>query len=97
MIEIQITGIRKPGGAYNTHAAISHYRWKDSTGNVSIWTRERMVEWLLADSKQHRAYVMDSQGRKAYCKVVRNIYGTVFLETYPDGTVSDNLLNLPSC
>lgn len=96
MIEIQITGIRKPGGVHNTHEAISHYRWQDAI-KTAIWTREQMVTWILQDTSQYKAFVVDRRGQRAYCKVVKNNYGTIFLETYADGTVADNLLNLPSC
>lgn len=97
MIEIEIIGIRKPGGASNTHAAISHYQWKDAAGNTDIWTREQMVSWLLQDTTQRKAFVRDRRGDKAYCRVVRNVHNTIFLETYPDGILADNLLRLPPC
>ncbi len=96
MIQIRITGIRKPATAYH-HSAISHYRWVDETGNSDIWDRPKMVNWLLQDQTQHKAYVLDRAGDKAYCKVVKNQYGTVFLETRPDGILADNLLRLPPC
>ena len=97
MIEIQIIGIRKPGGAYNTHSAITHYQWLDQTGKTGIWTRQEMIDWLLSDLNQHKAFVRDRQGDKAYCKVVKNQFGTIFLENYEDGTIANNLLNLPPC
>ncbi len=97
VIEIQIIGIRKPGGTANIHAAISHYKWQDASGATAIWDRMQMVQWLLQDTTQHKAFVLDSQGDKAYCKVVKNRFGTVFLETYPDQTGADNLLRLPPC
>ncbi len=56
-----------------------------------------MIDWLLSDLNQHKAFVRDRQGDKAYCKVVKNQFGTIFLETYADGTIADNLLNLPLC
>lgn len=96
-MEVQIIGIRKPGGAQNTHEAISHYQWRNPAGEVGISTREEMVSWIMQNPSVNRAYVLDRQRNKAYCKVVRNDRGTVFLQTYPDGTVADNLLNLPPC
>jgi hypothetical protein len=95
MIYIQIIGIRKPGGAYNDHTAISHYQWKDVTGQIAIWDRMKMVNWLLENPSEHSAYVRDSRGDVAYCKVMKSPAGNLFLETRPDGTVADNLLNLP--
>jgi len=95
MIEIQIIGIRKPGGVYDNHTAISHYQWRDGNGQIAIWDRMRMVNWLLENYQEHRAYVRDSNGDKAYCKVMKSPAGTLFLETYPDRTLADNLLSLP--
>lgn len=95
MIDVQIIGIRKPGGPYNDHSAISHYQWKDMTGQTDIWERMKMVNWLLEKPTEHRAYVKDSIGDIAYCKVMRSPAGTLFLETRPDRTMADNLLSLP--
>ena len=95
MIEIQIIGIRKPGGVYNDHSAISHYKWLDQIGQMAIWTRMTMVKWLLDNIREHRAFVKDSNGDKAYCKVMKSPAGNLFLETYPDRTTADNLLSLP--
>ncbi len=97
MIQIRIIGIRKPGGATNYHSAISHYKWQDQSGQTGIWERMVMVNWLLADTNGRRAYVLDRVGNVAYCKVVKNQNGTMFLETYPDSTRADNLLSLPLC
>lgn len=95
MMQIRIIGIRKPGGAYNDHAVISHYQWMDSTGQIGIWDRTRTVNWILENPREHAAYVRDNRGDVAYCKVARNQYGTLFLETYADYTLKDNLLSLP--
>jgi len=95
VIQFRIIGIRKPGGAYNDHSAISHYQWQDMTGQVGIWDRMRMVNWILENPREHIAYVRDSRGDTAFCKVVRNQYGTLFLETYANYTSLDNLLSLP--
>ena len=95
MNQIRIIGIRKPGGAYNDHAAVSHYQWQNAVGEISIWDRMTMVSWILKNPRENVAYVKDSRGDIAYCKVVRNQFGTLFLETYPDYTSRDNLLNLP--
>ncbi len=94
MIDVQIIGIRKPGGVYNDHTAISHYQWKDVNGQIAIWDRMTMVNWLL-ENNEHRAYVRDRYGDIAYCKVMKSPAGTLFLETRPDGTIADNLLSLP--
>ncbi len=94
MIDVQIIGIRKPGGVYSDHTAISHYQWRDGNGQVAIWERMTMVNWIL-ESPDHRAYVKDRYGDVAFCKVMRSPAGTMFLETRLDRTLADNLLSLP--
>jgi hypothetical protein len=93
--QIQIIGIRKPAESPNHHSAITHYQWKDSTGKIDISTRAQMVDWILEDETNRKAYVQDKFGHIAYCRIVRNVYGTSYLETYPDATTLDNLLSLP--
>lgn len=95
MIQIRIIGIRKSSEVLNDHSSISHYQWQDETGHIVIWGRTIMVNWILENPREHAVYVRDSRGDVAYCKVVRNQYGTLFLETYPDQTLCDNLLSLP--
>lgn len=95
-MQVRIIGIRKPGGIYNDHSAISHYQWKnEETGQTNIAERMAMVNWILENPRENLAYVRDFRGDTAYCKVVKNQYGTVFLETYADSTWRDNLLSLP--
>jgi hypothetical protein len=97
-MEVQIIGIRKPGGASNTHSAISHYQWRNNAnGESKIATRPDMVKWILSNPTYNKAYVQGILANtKAYCKVVTNAYGTTFLETYPNSTGLDNLLSLPN-
>ena len=95
MIQIRIIGIRKPGGAHNDHSAISHYQLIDNNGQVGIWDRMSAVNWILENPREHAAYIQDSRGDIAYCKVVKNYHGILFLETYVDNTFRDNLLSLP--
>ena len=95
MIDIQIIGIRKPGGVYNDHSAISHYQWRDGANNTAIWERLNTVNWILENPREHRAYVRDRLGEVAFCRVMKSPTGTLFLETRPDGAVADNLLSLP--
>jgi hypothetical protein len=97
MIKIQIIGIRKPGDTANHHSAISHYKWQDQNGQTGIWDRMAMVNWIQQDPDNHKAYVTDRARDVVYCRVVRNQYGTWFLETRPDGILADNLLRLPPC
>jgi hypothetical protein len=64
-------------------------------GQVAIWERMQMVNWILKNLTEHKAYVKDSLGEIAYCKIVKNQFDTLFLETYADQTRRDNLLSLP--
>lgn len=91
---VQITGIRKDhGNHYNSHEAISHYRWYDpSDKSAGLTTREGMVSYL---EKGNTAYVVGYDGRIAYCYINVSAAGTHFLQTQSDGRWSDNLLNLP--
>jgi hypothetical protein len=95
MIDVQIIGIRKPGGVNNEHSSISHYQWLDTTGQTDIWERLRLVDWLLDKTEIHRAYVKDRNGDIVFCKIMRSSSGNLFLETRPDGIKADNLLSLP--
>ncbi len=91
----QITGIRKPGGADNSHEAISHYRWVDDGKSQSTITeRLTVVSWV--EDKKIPAYVADGT-RKIWCEVRQNQNGTKFLQTQADGQWSNNLLALPEC
>jgi hypothetical protein len=94
MTQIQIIAIRKPT-LPDHHSAITDYRWKDSSGQIKDTDRLTMVNWIQQNRAQHKAYVVDSRGDVAYCRVEHNIYGTYYLETQPDGIKSDNLLALP--
>ena len=88
----QITGIRKPGGASNTHAAISYYRWQDDLSDKSdITERLTVVSWVEGGTG---AYVTDGTN-KVWCRVRQNEYGTKYLQTVADGKWTDNLLALP--
>ena len=91
---IRITGIRKPGGASNIHAAVSHYRWVEDGKSTSIITeRLTVVGWV---DKGISAYVSNGANR-AYCRVRQNENGTRFLQSVSDGKYSDNILSLPEC
>lgn len=91
----QITGIRKPGGAANSHEAISHYRWVDD-GKTAPHIDERMTVVGWVEGKKIPAYVADGNN-KIWCQVRENSNGTKFLQTVADGQWSNNLLALPEC
>ena len=92
-MSVRIVQIRKPGGAQNTHEAISHYKWiNEATNDSGISDRVTMVDWV--DRQKGRAYVTDSRG-SINCYVNVSPAGTKFLQTYNDGRWTDNLLSLP--
>lgn len=92
----RIVAISKPGGAQNTHEAISHYGWiqEGQTNPVAV---ERTVAVNMLRNHQNAAYVLNAANlsQKAYCYVRSNGH-TEFLQTYSDNTWSDNLLSLPT-
>lgn len=95
-MEVRITCIIKPGGHMNAHEAISHYGWwNELSGDRNIALRQDMVEW--AKRQGNRTYVKDGRGNKVYCYVNKSRDGTEFLQTYRDGTWTDNLLALDDC
>lgn len=95
MIKIRIIEIHIPFGSIVHHSAISDYKFIDTDGTIHIWTRGEMVQWLQQDLNNHNSYVLDRFGDKAYCEVIQNQFGTIFLKTKPDGIIADNLLSLP--
>ena len=94
MSEREITCINKDDGNHlNRYEAVTHYGWRDESGQTGRSDRETMVEWV---DKGNRAYVKGS-GTKVYCMVVTNSRGTKFLQTYADGKETNNLLYLGEC
>lgn len=95
MILRQIVAIKEPGVRPAHHSAIIAYRYKNQQSQLYDINRMDMVNWILQDPSEHKAYVIDRKGDVAYCKVMHNQYGTYYLETKPDGIYADNLLALP--
>ena len=95
---IRITCINKAGGWHeDPHHAISDLGWiNDADGKSGKSTRIQVYDWLKA-SQANRAYVTDSRGNTAYVYPRENTNGTTFVQTYADGTWTDNLLALPEC
>ncbi|MEI6490682.1 MAG: DUF3892 domain-containing protein [bacterium] len=92
---VRITCVDKDNGNhYNPHEAIESLGWIDeSTRDKGIATLSAMVDFL---EKGGNAYVSDVLGNKAYLKVMsRN--GSKYVQTYSDGKLSDNLLELDEC
>lgn len=98
MIEIQITGIRKDNGNHdNPYEAVELYRWvQPGTTNGATTARQEVVSWLDngINGSKVQAYVQQETPR-AYCFVNQSERGTRFLQTRPDATEKNNLLNLP--
>ncbi len=93
---VKITCIDKPSGnLQDPHEAISQYGWfNETTQESGVASRDEMVDFM---KKGGSAYVKDSFGNQAFCRLRQNIYGTEFLQTITDGKWSDNLLSLPRC
>lgn len=93
MTEIEITGIRKDSGDHeNPYEAVSYYRWvQNSSGKGDITSREVVVGWV---EDGINAYV-ERLRPQAYCFVNTSRNGTKFLQTKPDATKENNLLELP--
>lgn len=100
MVEIEITGIRKDNGNHdNPYEAVEAYRWiQHSTGNAGIAPRQTLVGWLDngINGSAVAAYVQRVNPR-ADCFVNQSARGTRFLQTQPDATQGNNLLQLPEC
>jgi hypothetical protein len=100
MAEIEITGIRKDNGNHeNPHEAVGHYRWIErSSGKTDITARQTVVSWLDngINGMAVSAYVQQVNSR-AECFVNQGTHGTRFLQTRPDATQDNNLLQLPEC
>ncbi len=100
MAEIEITGIRKDKGNHeNPYEAVEFYRWiEHSSGKTDITARQTVVSWLDNGIKgiSVSAYVQRVNPR-AECFVNQSAHGTRFLQTRPDATQGNNLLQLPEC
>ena len=100
MAEIEITGIRKDNGNHdNPYEAVEAYRWvQHSTGKGGITPRQTVVSWLDngVNGFTVTAYVQRVNPR-ADCFVNQSARGTRFLQTRPDATQGNNLLQLPEC
>lgn len=98
MIEIKITGIRKDNGNhYNPFEAVEAYRWEQpGTSNGKLTERSVVVGWLDngIDGNKVKAYVHRVEPR-ADCFVNESSNKIRFLQTEPDATNENNLLELP--
>ncbi|MEO6536455.1 MAG: DUF3892 domain-containing protein [Candidatus Paceibacterota bacterium] len=93
---IRITCINKDSGNHaNRHTAISRLGWiQDGTSDKKYNTRLEMYDFVKDGG---RAYVLDSQGDKAYLMTAITVGGTKYVKTVADETRADNLLSLPEC
>jgi len=93
-MSVRIRCINKPD-RFSPHDAIINYGWiEDGTEKSDVTDRQTMVNWV---KRGGIAYVKDSQGNIAYCRVNKSTAGTEFLQTYADGKFTDNLLSLIEC
>lgn len=90
---VRVTHIRKPDRD-NRYEAISHYGTSDTTdGTFACIERESFIRQI--ENIGTYAYVSED-GNTAVCDVKNN--GSIrFLQTRPDASEANNLLNLPPC
>lgn len=84
---LRCTAIRMSQGGYH-HEHITHI-W---TSDGSVHTRAWMVAYVEASGS---AYVQDAYGNVASLAVRKSSAGNKYVQTYADGTWTDNLLALP--
>ena len=88
----RITHIRKPDRD-DRYSAITHYGQLQEDGKVHVFGREWFINWL--ESNKTYAYV-NEDGDDAVCDIKDN--GHIrYLQTRPDASTENNLLNLPGC
>lgn len=91
MMTIRFTERHMVGGSEHKH--IASLRWiADGESETKTSTREEFVVWIR--DKGGSGYVKDSQGDKAWVKVVDA--SPPYLRTQKDGIWTDNLLALPT-
>jgi Protein of unknown function (DUF3892) len=91
---IYVTGKRLSVGG-NRPSHITHLRWEEiGTNNSSIWTRAQMVQWIDngGTAKVNNLFGIDPEVRTVHPQ-----NAPAYVQTKPDNTPTDNLLNLPPC
>ena len=86
---------RGHGHPARAYKAISRFGWVNpasATGKLHISDRDAMWNFL---TKGGTAYVRDRLGNVAYAYPKKNRFGTRFVQTRADRTLSDNLRSLP--
>lgn len=87
---VRIKAITKPVGD-DRYEAISHYWANNSSGELTGFERSWLINWLEVNGTY--AYVSED-GDKAVCDIKDN--GRIrFLQTRPDASEANNLLELP--
>jgi hypothetical protein len=87
---LRIRAITKPVGD-DRYEAITHYWANNDKGVLTSFEREWLISWLEKNSTY--AYVAED-GDQAVCDVKSNEH-IRFLQTRPDASTKNNLLNLP--
>lgn len=86
---VRITAIHMVGAEHHQH--IAEMKWANPTdGSTGASSREAMVKFIRDDSGE--AYV-DGPTKRAYLRVREAT--PPYVQTYADGTWTDNLLALP--
>lgn len=93
-MSVRITAIRKDNGNHeNPYVGITSFKWvNESTLESGYATRREMYDFVNGGGY---AYVLDRYGNEAYLEAKISASGNPYVRTIPDGTATDNLLNLP--
>ena len=89
MAEVRITCIQLEGSC-RRHECVTHVG--NGTGR---WPREQVVVWV--ESGAHSLFVLNSFGRIARLRVVREPGKAPYLRTFVDDRETDDLLALMEC
>lgn len=93
---VRIKCISKDGGNHeNPHVGITSLTWVNEASGES-GTSSRLEMYTFVDGGG-LAYVLDRYSNKAYLEARISSLGNKYVRTIPDGTTTDNLLNLPEC
>lgn len=94
-MSVRITCINKDGGNhYNPYEAIERFGWiEEKTGKTGFCTLPVLVNYI---ENGDYAYVTDQFGNKAYL-IVQQRNGSKYVQTWLDGKLTNNLLELGEC
>lgn len=91
---IYITEVRMSrNGKRNEHIEAVRWEHRGSPEKSGESSTEEMIDWI--DNKEGFVHVRDGEGHDIPVHVTRPANGRPYLKTNPDGTLKDNLLDLP--